>query len=254
MTSLQLPSCAGLPPRGSRGTAAKAGEVSRNGSGGGGTERVRVGPGRGSALTAALLCPLVRPASIARAGAGPTAPLGRLVGRTEAAWRPHTCHPGTGAQAALPVARPQWSPWGRGPRPVSGSRADLAGGERGCAVRRAGGPRCPGLRRGGGDLLGPGPKRLQRASSLHPPRLPQWRKRRRRPLQFAQMPLKSAPVLPSHACGTSRAQAERPAPGSPGAAALQLPPRWRAPQPHSEGQRCPSSCWRGTRRVMNVPF
>lgn len=142
MTSHQLPSCAGLPPRGSRGPAAKASEVSRNGSGGGRTERVRVSPGRGSALTAARRYPLLRLAGIARAGAGPTAPRGRRMERTEAALRPHTCHPGTGAQAALRVTRPQWAPWGRGPRPASGSRADLAGRERGCAVRGASGPRC----------------------------------------------------------------------------------------------------------------
>lgn len=97
-----------------------------------------MGPGRGSALTAARRCPLLRPAGTAPDSAGPTALLGRRVKRTEAASRPHICHPGTGAQAALTVACPQWAPWGRGPCEQLPSRPRRPGkGLRAPGIRRA---------------------------------------------------------------------------------------------------------------------
>lgn len=98
------------------GTAAKAGEASRNGSTDGGTARCWVGRGRGSALHgcahAAHLC--APRASTERAQARR-----RLAADAGRRWRrlPVACsHPGSGTRAALPGSRPQWAPWVPGPR------------------------------------------------------------------------------------------------------------------------------------------
>lgn len=134
---------------------------------------------------------------------------------------PAQVHRCTGCTARGPPAvgalGPGAAPCERLPRRPRGPGKGL----RGPGSRRA---PMPSLKRGGEGLLGPRPNSLERASPLHPPRLRQWRKRPWRRLQFAQTPLKLAPVLPSHAGGTSRAQPEMPARGSPGAAALQLSP------------------------------
>lgn len=177
VTSLQMPSCAGLSPTGGGGgqlrRSARVAEMcpAVAGLSGSGWALAR-GPLSPPAGAAHSCAPQILP-ELAQAR---RLPEGGAWGGLEPASRPGGCHRCTGSQAAPPVARPQWAPLGPGARgPASGYRADPALPERGCGAWGAGGPRYPVPKRGGGDLLGPGPERLVRATPILPLGLPQWR-------------------------------------------------------------------------------
>lgn len=160
-------------------------------------ERMRVRLGGGSAhrcgATAAPSCAPRTPPEPAKARRRLAVGAGRR-------WRhlplPGSGHRGPGAQAALPVSRPQWAPWGLGAAPCEPWP--------GSPAREWLGPGDPDLNPGGGDLLEARPREEEKGMAPSSPALSAARGMLRGgssslPKSVSELPLSR----PCHRCGTS---------------------------------------------------